>query len=120
MSAGLTASVVIPAYNHETFVIAAVESALAEPVAEVVVVDDGSTDATRDRLAAFHGEPRVHRLDQENRGAHAALNRGVALANGDIVFVLNSDDCFVPGRWRRVWRASQPIRPSPSRLPISR
>ena len=94
---GLTASVVIPAYNHETFIEEALHSALAEPVDEVVVVDDGSTDATRSHLRACT-DPRLVRVEQENQGAHAALNRGVALARGDVVFVLNSDDAFVPGR----------------------
>ncbi len=99
----LTASVVVPSYGHESFVVEAVESALAEPVLEVVVVDDGSPDRSVEALAPLASEaPRLRLLTQENRGAHRALERGVEAAQGDIVFVLNSDDRFVPGRVARL------------------
>jgi glycosyltransferase involved in cell wall biosynthesis len=90
-------SVVIPSYNHERFVAAAVESVLASEGVdqlEVVVVDDGSTDASRERLAAFRGDRRVRVVEQANEGAHAALNRGLELARGELLFILNSDDLF--------------------------
>ncbi len=93
------ASVVIPSYNHAAYVEAAVDSALAAIDAagehvELVIVDDGSTDDSRDRLERYRGDPRVTIHHQENRGAHAALNRGVAASRGEIVFILNSDDLF--------------------------
>ncbi len=100
-TAEMSASVVIPAYNHESHVLEAVDSALSEPVLEVVVVDDGSTDATRERLTQRALEPRLRVLTQENRGAHAALARGIEAACGDVVFILNSDDVFVAGRVAR-------------------
>jgi glycosyltransferase involved in cell wall biosynthesis len=90
-------SVVIPSYNHERFVAAAVESVLASEGVdelEVVVVDDGSTDASRERLAPFRGDGRVRVVEQANEGAHAALNRGLELARGELLFILNSDDLF--------------------------
>jgi glycosyltransferase involved in cell wall biosynthesis len=96
-------SVVIPSYNHERFVAQAVESALASEGVdelEVVVVDDGSTDSSLDRLAAFSGDGRVRVVEQANRGAHAALDRGLELARGELVFILNSDDVFAPDRIR--------------------
>ncbi len=93
------ASVVIPSYNHGRFVAAAVESVLDQDAdLELVVVDDGSTDDSRERLAAFAGDPRVRIFEQPNRGAHAALNRGLGLARGEVLFILNSDDLFEPGR----------------------
>lgn len=96
------ASVVIPSYNHGLFVEAAVESVLAQDAdLELVVVDDGSTDDSVDRLARFAGDRRVRLFEQPNRGAHAALNRGLALARGEVLFILNSDDLFEPGRIRR-------------------
>ena len=94
-------SVVIPSYNHEHFVAAAIESALASEGVdelEVVVVDDGSTDASRQRLAAFRGDGRVRVVEQANQGAHAALNRALALARGELIFILDSDDLFDPRR----------------------
>ncbi len=93
-------SVVIPCYNHAAFVEDAVDSALASAIAatdddfELVIVDDGSTDDSRARLERFRADPRVSIYAQENRGAHAALNRGIKASRGEIVFILNSDDLF--------------------------
>ena len=89
-------SVVIPSFNHEAFVGRAIDSVLAEHDVdlEVVVVDDGSTDMSRERLADYREDPRVRIHLQENLGAHAALNRGLDLAGGEFVFILNSDDAF--------------------------
>ncbi len=93
-------SVVIPSFNHEAFVGAAIESVLTGglPDLEVVVVDDGSTDGSCGRLSAYATDPRVQLHFQENRGAHAALNRGCELAHGRLIFILNSDDVFDPRR----------------------
>jgi hypothetical protein len=93
-------SVIIPSYNHEAFVGRAIESVLASNTIdlEVVVVDDGSTDSSRERLKTYQGDDRVRVYLQDNRGAHAALNRGLELARGDLMFVLNSDDAFDPRR----------------------
>jgi len=95
-----TVSVIIPSFNHEAFIGRAIDSVLAEHEVdlEVFVVDDGSTDASRETLAAYREDPRVRIHLQENRGAHAALNRGLDLAGGDLIFILNSDDAFDPRR----------------------
>jgi len=97
-------SVVIPSYNHAAFVVEAVESALAcrRVDLEIVVIDDGSTDDSRDRLELVAGDPRVRIEHQENRGAHAALNRGCELARGRLIFILNSDDAYHPDRIERL------------------
>lgn len=97
-------SVVIPSYNHARYITEAVDSALAAPMddLEVVLVDDGSNDDTLERLAVYQGDPRVRVHEQGNRGAHAALNRGLELATGDVVFILNSDDSFDPERIPRL------------------
>jgi glycosyltransferase involved in cell wall biosynthesis len=77
-------SVVIPSYNHGRFIGEAVDSVLGSPFAELelVIVDDGSTDDTLQRLAAYRDDRRVRIEEQPNRGAHAALNRGLELARG--------------------------------------
>ena len=97
-------SVVIPSYNHERFIGRAIESVRAQtlPAGDLVVVDDGSTDGSRDVLEqlAFDGMRIVH---QENRGAHEAINRAVALSEGDYVAILNSDDFFEPERLEHAW-----------------
>jgi glycosyltransferase involved in cell wall biosynthesis len=89
-------SVVIPTYNYGHFVTGAVESALAQtyPDREVIVVDDGSTDDTRDRLAPFEG--RIRYIHQENRGLSAARNTGIRAARGALIAFLDSDDLWHP------------------------
>jgi glycosyltransferase involved in cell wall biosynthesis len=89
-------STVIPTYNYDRFVTAAVESALSQtyPEHEVIVVDDGSTDNTRDRLAAYEG--RIRYIYQENRGLSSARNTGIRAARGELVAFLDSDDLWHP------------------------
>jgi glycosyltransferase involved in cell wall biosynthesis len=96
-------SVVIPSYNHGRYIARAVESVLSSSFTdlELVIVDDGSTDDTLEVLRPYRANPRVRIRTQENRGAHAALNVGLSLAEGRLLFVLNSDDAFHPDRIRR-------------------
>jgi hypothetical protein len=63
-------------------------------------VDDGSTDESRAVLRTLR-DPRVRVELQENAGAHAAINRGLALARGELLAILNSDDRFAPERLAR-------------------
>lgn len=91
-------SVVIPAYNVERYVAAAVESALAqtyEPV-EVIVVNDGSTDGTAGALAPF--TDRIVYIEQANSGVARARNRALSSASGEYVALLDADDLWVPDR----------------------
>jgi glycosyltransferase involved in cell wall biosynthesis len=95
-------SVVIPAYNHERFIQAAVDSVLAQTHAnlELIVVDDGSTDQTQvllKRLAAGARIP-IRVLRQDNRGAAAARNLGIRMARGSLLAFLDSDDWWLPGK----------------------
>ncbi|MDD3517490.1 MAG: glycosyltransferase [Chromatiales bacterium] len=99
-------SVVVPLYNHETYVEEALRSVLAQtdPDLELIVVDDGSTDASAARVRTID-DPRLHYHYQDNAGAHAAINRGVGMARGDYVAILNSDDVYAPGRLEAAGRA---------------
>ena len=95
------ASVIVPLYNHHAYVADAVRSALAQGpmLREVIVVDDGSTDGSAEALLAACGEdPRLVFWSQPNRGAHAAINAGLLRATGEMLFILNSDDVYAPGR----------------------
>jgi glycosyltransferase involved in cell wall biosynthesis len=85
-------SVVIPVFNRERTIGCAIESVLgqATPPAEILVVDDGSTDGTADVIAGY-GD-RVRYLHQPNAGASAARNNGVARAASPWVAFLDSDD----------------------------
>jgi len=87
-------SVVIPSYNYGHFIADAVEGALAQDYApvEVIVIDDGSTDGTHERLAPFAG--RIRYVYQRNRGLSAARNTGVRLANGEWIALLDADDVW--------------------------
>jgi glycosyltransferase involved in cell wall biosynthesis len=91
-----TVSVVIPTFNRSRLVVGAVDSALRQTVGglEVIVVDDGSTDDTADRLRTYRD--RIRYVYQENRGASAAQNKGIALARAPWIAVLASDDVWLP------------------------
>ncbi|MBI5582840.1 MAG: glycosyltransferase [Deltaproteobacteria bacterium] len=89
-------SVIIPTYNRAPLVVEAVDSVLAQSCRdfELIVIDDGSTDDTEARLALLRG--RLHYLRQERSGVSAARNRGLALASGEWVAFLDSDDLWLP------------------------
>jgi glycosyltransferase involved in cell wall biosynthesis len=86
-----SASIIINNRNYGNFVAAAIDSALDQTyAAEVIVVDDGSDDHSDVVLQSY--EDRVVALRQEHAGQAAALNRGIKIASGDIVILLDSDD----------------------------
>ena len=97
----LRVSAVIPAYNRESTIARAIESVLAQsaPPHEVIIVDDGSEDATLERIRAF-GD-RVRPIAQENAGAAAARNRGVREASSEWIAFLDSDDFWNPEHLER-------------------
>lgn len=95
-------SIVIPCFNAERWVGPAIESALGQtwPAKEIIVVLDGSTDGSRDIVERFR--PRgVTCLEQPNRGASAARNRGLARARGEFVQFLDADDLLAPDKLER-------------------
>ena len=90
-------SVVVPAYNVETWIAAAINSVIKQSLVdwELIVVDDGSTDRTAEIVRAID-EPRLVLESQENRGPTAARNRGFARARGQYVALLDADDEYDP------------------------
>ncbi|MCE4373042.1 glycosyltransferase family 2 protein [Xanthomonas hortorum] len=96
-------SVLIPAYNHARFVQRCLDSVLEDPYPckEIVIIDDGSSDATGEKIAqwiATHG----HRLpvqfvQRDNRGVAATLNELALRARGDYLRIVASDDYLIPG-----------------------
>jgi glycosyltransferase involved in cell wall biosynthesis len=94
-------SVVIPSYNHALYIQQAVESVFAQTFKnwELIVVDDGSTDATRALLdKSYAGHPQISLIYQTNQGAHQALNTAMGMAKGRYISILNSDDVYHPDR----------------------
>ena len=92
-------SVIIPAYNVESCIFRAFESALGQSYKniEVVVVDDGSTDATWEVIQRYATQDsRVVAVSKENGGVSSARNRALELASGDYVVFLDSDDWLEP------------------------
>jgi len=90
-------SVLVSSYNYQDFVVDAVRSALDQtyPPLEVIVVDDGSQDDSLARLTqAFHGDARVHIIAQSNQGQMTAWITGCAVAKGDVIALLDSDDLW--------------------------
>jgi glycosyltransferase involved in cell wall biosynthesis len=89
-------SVVIATYNRAPMLGEAIQSVSEQtyPEYEVIVVDDGSTDNTREVVSAFPGKVRY--VFQQNRGRSAARNHGIGLAQGRYVAFLDSDDMFAP------------------------
>ncbi|MCH8549887.1 MAG: glycosyltransferase family 2 protein [Balneolaceae bacterium] len=90
-------SVIIPTYNRRELVTRAIDSALNQTLkpAEVIVVDDGSTDGTAEMLESRYGE-RIVLITQQNRGVSAARNRGISKAKGEWIAFLDSDDEWLP------------------------
>jgi glycosyltransferase involved in cell wall biosynthesis len=90
------ASVVISSYNYGRFLPDAIDSALGQtyPHTEVIVVDDGSTDHSREVIAGYGR--RVVPLLKENGGQASAFNAGLRASRGDVVFFLDSDDALLP------------------------
>src|SRR5580704_10876157 len=94
-------SVVIPAYNCGPYIAEALDSVLGQSLApdEIVVVDDGSTDDTPERVAAYVG--RVRYVRQANERVAAARNRGIAETSGELIAFLDSDDVWHPAKLER-------------------
>lgn len=95
-------SVIIPAYNVEAYIGESLESALRQPrinEIELIVVDDGSTDSTLDRILAIKGSEQGHNIrviHQENRGVSAARNAAIAHARSPYIGFLDADDVWSP------------------------
>jgi glycosyltransferase involved in cell wall biosynthesis len=93
-------SVIIPAYNVEHYIAASLESALSQPRSEdieLIVIDDGSTDQTLERIREVQrsaGGGNIHVIHQENRGVSAARNRAIAEAKSPYIGFLDSDDVW--------------------------
>ncbi len=89
-------SIVINNYNYGGFLGEAIRSALDQtiPALEVIVVDDGSTDNSREVIESFRR--RIHPIYQPNGGQAAAFNSGIRAAKGDWVWLLDADDILKP------------------------
>lgn len=98
-------SIIIPAYNAAPWLAAAMESAFAQDPAEVIVVDDGSTDETPKVCEEFGGRIAHRRVD--NGGVSRARNIGAAMASGEWLIFLDADDVLLPNAAGGLIRAAE-------------
>ena len=98
-------SVIIPSWNRADRLAAALDSVRAQSLAthEIIVVDDGSTDNTRELLGRHY--PEVHYLYQQNAGVSCARNTGIKAASGDWIALLDSDDQWHASKLERQQQA---------------
>jgi len=101
-------SVIIDNFNYARFICAAIDSALAQTYApiEVIVVDDGSTDNSRDVISSYGS--RVSAVFKSNGGHASAFNAGFRASRGSIVIFLDADDALLPSAVEEVVRAWHP------------
>jgi glycosyltransferase involved in cell wall biosynthesis len=91
-------SIVIPCFNAQRWISEAIESCLRQTYSplEIIVIDDGSTDQSLERVQAFRG--RIRWESQARSGGCHARNRGCALSSGDYIQFLDADDYLLPGK----------------------
>ena len=108
MSRTPSVSVVVNNYNYGRFLGEAIDSALSQnyPDTEVVVVDDGSTDDSKEVISAYEG--RIVKVLKENGGQASAFNAGFAASSGEIVLFLDADDYLFPEAIEKVVEAWRP------------
>ena len=96
-------SVVMAAKNYARFIAQAIESVRAQTVAdwELVIVDDGSTDATPAAVRPFLSDPRVRYVRSDRLGQSRAKNLGERLSRGDVIAYLDADDAWLPTKLAR-------------------
>jgi len=95
-------SILIPAYNAEKWVAEAIQSATAQtwPRKEIIVINDGSTDGTREEVGRFSSKE-VAIVSTENQGLSAAVNTAFRLCQGDYIQELDADDVLAPDKIER-------------------
>ena len=98
-------SILMPVWNGEQFLTAAVDSLLAQTFTdfELLVIDDGSTDRTPEILRAY-ADPRLRVLRLEHAGIVVALNHGLSQAKAEWIARLDADDISLPDRLEHQWR----------------
>jgi glycosyltransferase involved in cell wall biosynthesis len=95
-------SIIINNYNYDKFLAKAIDSALAQTYsnAEVIVVDDGSTDKSHNIIAGYSS--RIIPILKSNGGQSSSLNEGFKISKGEIIFFLDADDIFIPEKVEKI------------------
>jgi glycosyltransferase involved in cell wall biosynthesis len=93
-------SVILPCYNGARWISQAIESVLAQTFKdfELIIVDDGSTDKSKEIISSYLYDKHVHYIYQENRGFSGALNRGIRESRGEFIGFIGQDDLYMPNK----------------------
>lgn len=104
MNKPLLVSIVLPTYNREKYITMSIESILNQSYKniELIIIDDGSTDRTKDIILPYLADSRVRYIYQDNRGCAHAMNKGFKMVAGDIVCWFDSDDVYLPGTIKKI------------------
>jgi len=101
----LRVSIIVPAYNSAKYLPTAINSVISQTYDqwELVIVDDGSTDETRELVSSYGSQlgDKLRYVYQPNRGLPAARNTGIRSARGDLIALLDADDMWLPLRLER-------------------
>lgn len=91
-------SVIVPSFNSEAYISEAVRSVLAQTWQnwELIIIDDGSTDRTKEMMQPFLEDERIRYYSKPNGGAASARNCGIRKSNGNLIAFLDSDDFWLP------------------------
>lgn len=97
-------SIITPSYNQKKYIQQAIDSVFAQryPNLEFIIIDGGSTDGTVDVLKHYSGNPQFKWVSEHDAGQADAINKGLAMATGDIIAYLNSDDYYLPNTFASV------------------
>ncbi|MCR4333472.1 MAG: glycosyltransferase [Patescibacteria group bacterium] len=99
-------AVIVPCYNEVATIAATCDSLLAldypKERLEIILVDDGSTDATPEAMRCFASHPQVRVIRKENGGKHTALNTGIAVTNAEFIGCLDADSFVEPDALREI------------------
>ena len=100
-------SIVIPAYNHAAYIAESIESVLRQTYTnfEIIVVNDGSPDATEEAIKPYIERKQIIYIKQPNGGQAKARNRGIQACLGEFVALLDDDDCWAPNKLE--WQIAQ-------------
>ena len=90
-------SIIIPVYNKSHYIVGTLQSAINQTYKdwEAIVIDDGSTDNSAEMIRSI-SDPRIHFYQQENHGVSYTRNRGIHMAKGEFIALLDADDEWFP------------------------
>lgn len=91
-------SIILPTYNGQAYIKEAIDSLLGQTYKnfELIVVDDGSTDNTYEKIKPYIDKGLIKYYYQENKGRPAAINKGIEIARGDYIWIFDDDDTALP------------------------